>query len=102
MTKYHRNNILKSVKKTSKRVLPTIVKGFKTVKTTAKDVAEVSVPVVEKGVSAVYGTMATGFDLGIKGVRRVGNDAKGMTKGMTKSKRSRRNKKGGRKTRRRH
>ena len=98
MAKYSRKSILKSVKKTSKRVLPSIDKGLKTVGTTAKDIVEVSVPVVEKGVSAVYGTMATGFDLGVKGVRRLGKDAKGLTK----SKRSRRNKKGGKKTRRHH
>ena len=57
---------------------------------------KISLPVVEKGVSAVYGTMATGFNLGLKGVKGVS----GVAKGMTKSKRSRRNKKGGRKTRR--
>jgi hypothetical protein len=96
MTKSRKNSILKSVQKTSNKVLPTVDKGLKTVGTTAKDVAKISLPVVEKGVSAVYGTMATGFNLGLKGVKGVS----GVAKGMTKSKRSRRNKKGGRKTRR--
>ena len=41
--------------------------------------------VVEKGVSAVYGTMATGLDLGVKGVKSV---AKGVSK-STKRKRTR-------------
>ena len=53
--------------------------------------AKISIPIVEKGVSAVYGTMATGFNLGVKGVKGV----KGVAKGLTKSKRSRRSKKGG-------
>ena len=96
MTKSRKNSILKSVQKTSSNVLPVVDKGLKTVGTTAKDVAKISLPVVEKGVSAVYGTMATGFNLGVKGVKSVS----GVAKGMTKSKRSRRNKKGGRKTRR--
>ena len=96
MAKSRKNNILKSVEKTSTKVLPVVDKGLKNVGTTAKDVAKVSLPIVEKGVSAVYGTMATGFDLGVKGVKGVSSAAKGITK----SKRSRRNKKGGRKTRR--
>lgn len=82
MTKSRKNSILKSVGKTSSKVLPVVDKGLQTVGTTAKHVAQNSLPIVEKGVSAVYGTMATGFNLGVKGV-------KGVAKGMTKGKRSR-------------
>ena len=96
MTKSRKNSILKSVEKTSNKVLPVVDDGLKTVGSTAKDVAKISLPIVEKGVSAVYGTMATGFNLGVKGVKGVS----GVAKGMTKSKRSRRHKKGGKKTRR--
>jgi hypothetical protein len=96
MAKSRKNSILKSVEKTSNKVLPAVDKGLKTVGTTAKDVAKVSLPIVEKGVSAVYGTMATGFDLGVKGVKGVSS----VAKGMTKRKRSRRHRKGGRRTRR--
>ena len=96
MAKSRKNNILKSVEKTSKKVLPVVDKSLKNVGTTAKDVANVSLPIVEKGVSAVYGTMATGFNLGVKGVKGV----KSTAKGMTKSKRSKRHRKSGRKTRR--
>lgn len=91
MAKSRKNNILKSVEKTSNKVLPVVDEGLQAVGSTAKEVARISLPVVEKGVSAVYGTMATGFNLGVKGVKSV----KGVAKGMTKSKRSRRNKKGG-------
>ena len=96
MAKSRKNSILKSVQKTSNKVLPAVDEGLQTVGSTAKDMAKISLPIVEKGVSAVYGTMATGFNLGVKGVKGV----KGVAKGMTKSKRSRRNKKGGKKTRR--
>lgn len=91
MAKSRKNNILKSVEKTSNKVLPVVDEGLQAIGSTAKEVAKISLPVVEKGVSAVYGTMATGFNLGVKGVKSV----KGVAKGMTKSKRSRRNKKGG-------
>ena len=92
MGKSRKNNILKSVEKTSSKILPVVDKSLQTVGSTAKDVAQISIPIVEKGVSAVYGTMATGFDLGVKGVKGVNSAAKGMTK----SKRSRRHHKGGR------
>jgi len=96
MTKTRKTNILKSVEKNSKKVLPSVDKGLLKVGETAKDVAKISLPIVEKGVSAVYGTMATGFNLGVKGVKGVTS----VAKGMTKSKRSRSHKRGGRKTRR--
>jgi hypothetical protein len=85
MAKSRKNSILKSVEKTSKKVLPVVDKGLQGVGSTAKDVAQKSLPIVEKGVSAVYGTMATGFNLGVKGVKGV----KGVAKGMTKRGRSR-------------
>ena len=92
MGKSRKNSILKSVQKSSNKILPVVDTGLKNVGSTAKDVAQISIPIVEKGVSAVYGTMATGFDLGVKGVKGVNSAAKGMTK----SKRSRRHHKGGR------
>lgn len=90
------NSFMKTIKKTTSKTLPVVNKGLKKVGTTAKDVAKASIPIVEKGVSVVYGTMATGLDLGVKGVKSV-------AKGMSKRKHSRsRSLAGGRKTRRRH
>jgi hypothetical protein len=69
---------------------------------TAKNVASASIPVIEKGVSAVYGTMATGLDLGVKGAKSI---AKGMSKRRRTVSRSisrSRSLAGGRRTRRRH
>jgi hypothetical protein len=93
MGKSRKNSILNSVKKTSNKLLPIVDTGLQKVGSTAKDVAKISIPIAEKGVSAVYGTMATGFDLGVKGVKGVNS----VARGMTKSKRSKRNLKGGRK-----
>uniref|UniRef100_A0A6C0IG01 Uncharacterized protein n=1 Tax=viral metagenome TaxID=1070528 RepID=A0A6C0IG01_9ZZZZ len=46
-----------------------------------------SVPVIEKGVSTVYGTLATGFDIGLEGAKNV---AKGVNK-YTKYNKSKKN-----------
>jgi len=71
MAKSRKNNVMKTINKTARNALPVVNNSLKTVGTTAKDVVEASIPVVEKGVSAVYGTMATGLDLGVKGVESV-------------------------------
>lgn len=91
MTKSHRSRkgVLKALSKTSKKALPMVNKGLKNVGAVAKTVAIKSAPVIEKGVSVVYETMATGFDLGIKGVKNI-------------SAKSGRSKSGGKRTKRRH
>lgn len=96
----HKQSIMKSIYKTADKTLPVVDKGLKKVGTTTKNVVSASIPVIEKGVSVVYGTMATGLDLGVKG-------AKSITKGLSKSRRLRSRKvsrsrslSGGRKSRR--
>jgi hypothetical protein len=58
-----RSSLTKSMK--------SVDKSLKTVGKTAMNVADASIPIIEKGVSAVYGTMATGLDLGTKGVSAI-------------------------------
>jgi hypothetical protein len=87
------NSIIKRIKQTSEKALPIVDNGLKKVGTTTKTVAKASIPIVEKGVSNVFGVMSTGFDLGVKG-------AKAVAKGVTKKRHSRRHRKGGRKSRR--
>ena len=82
----------KKMIKTTQKAIPVIGEGLKTVGNTAKVAVVKSAPIVEKGASVVYGTLATGFDMGIKGVKTV---AKGVSK-----KRSSRRRKHARKTRR--
>ena len=77
-----KKNFLKKITSTGKRAIPVVETGLKTVGKTAKVVAVKAVPIVENGVSKVYGTMVEGFDLGVKGVR-------GLTSKMSKSKRRR-------------
>jgi hypothetical protein len=44
---------------------------MKNIKSTTKIVVDNSIPVIDKSVGAVYGTMAKGLDLGVKGVKNV-------------------------------
>ncbi len=86
-------SINKSIKNVSSKVLPAVDNGLKKVGSTTTSLVKKSAPFIEKGVSDIYGTISTGFDLGIKGV-------KGMAKGVQNmSKKSRRSKKGGRRRR---
>ena len=65
-----RKNFLRKISRTGKNAIPVVKSGLKTVGNTAKVVAVKAAPVVEKGVSSVYNTMVTGFDLGVKGVKQ--------------------------------
>lgn len=92
-----KSSMLKTLQNTSSMAIPVVGKGLKTMGTTAKGVAVKSVPVIEKGMSNVYGTLASGFDLGIKGVKNVASGVKSMTY----KKKSKRHRKRGGKSRRR-
>ena len=98
MTKSRKNSkkhgTLKKIMKTTEKAIPVIGEGLKTVGNTAKVAVVKSAPIVEKGASVVYGTLATGFDMGIKGVKTV-------AKGVSKKRSSRRRKTSKRRTSRR-
>ena len=81
MSKTRKNRILlKKLKKTSKFVIPVVKTGLKTVGNTAKGVAIKSAPIIENGVSQIYGTMADGFNLGVKGAKCITNSVSKMRK----------------------
>jgi hypothetical protein len=82
------SGVLKKIKKTTVSALPVVGKGLKDVGVVAKGVAIKSAPIVEKGVSSVYGTLASGFNLG----------ANAIAKGVSKKRRSKGHRKGGRKS----
>jgi hypothetical protein len=77
MRKSHKgrhSEILKSIKKNTKKILPTVNKGLTKIGDTAKNVGKISVPIIEKGASVIYGTMATGLDLGVKGIKSASKE----------------------------
>ena len=77
---------MKMLKNTSKSA----AHGLKKVGSVTKSVIASSGPIVEKGVSKVYGTLATGFDLGIKGAKSVASGVSKMTKRKRSNRKSRR------------
>ena len=83
-----RRSILGNIKKASSRALPTVERGLTAVGSAARVAAVKTAPVLQKGVAAVYGTMATGFNLGVKGAKNVASGVSTMAK-SSKMKRSR-------------
>lgn len=73
-TRKFRKSFIKTIKKTTKNTLPLLNNGLKNVGTATKNIVKTSIPVVEKGVSTVYKTMATGINLGIKGAKTVSKE----------------------------
>ena len=71
-----RKNFLRKITRTGKNAIPVVESGIKTVGKTAKVVAVKAAPVIEKGVSSVYNTMVTGYDLGVKGVKKFSSRSK--------------------------
>lgn len=73
------------------------------IKNSAKNVVESSIPMIENGVSKVYDTMSSGLDLGVKSVKSVTNkitNNRSSRKRSSRKRSSRRSKKGGKKSRR--
>jgi hypothetical protein len=71
MTKLRKNISFKKIKKSTLKALPVVNKGLEKIGKTSKDVIVKSKPYLEKGVSVVYDTLSTGFDLGIKGAKSI-------------------------------
>ena len=68
-TRKQRKSVMRSLRKTTERALPVVNKGLKKVGMMTKGAVKTSIPVVTKGVAAVYNSMAVGFNLGVKGAR---------------------------------
>ena len=63
------NKFLKTIGKTTKKAVPVIKSGLKTIGTKAT-------PIVKKGAEDVYGALKTGFDLGVNGIKKLAKSAK--------------------------
>lgn len=100
MTKSHKrrsskkSSLFKGLKKTTTKAVPMVKSGLKTVGSTVKTVAIKSAPTVNKGLEGVYGALATGFDMGIKGVSKGVSSVSKMTKKNRSSRRDK-SKRGG-------
>lgn len=75
-TKTHNVGFFKSVKNNTSKIIPGVQFGIQKVGSTVKNVATGSVPLVKKGFSTVYGTLATGFDMGMNALKNSDNIVK--------------------------
>ena len=89
-SKSRNSKLLKDLKKTTSKAVPIVKSGLKSVGSTVKNVAIKSAPTVNKGLEGVYGALATGFDMGVKGVSKGVSTVSKMAKKRRSSKRSKR------------
>lgn len=61
----------KFFRKITKKAVPVVTQGLKTVGRVTKTAVVKGAPYVEKGVAGIYNTMATGFDMGIRGAKTI-------------------------------
>jgi hypothetical protein len=63
------SKFLKSIGKNTKKAVPIIKSGLKTIGAKAG-------PIVEKGAENVYGALKTGFDLGVNSIKSLAKTSK--------------------------
>ena len=90
-------NAMKTIKNTFSRTLPVVNNSLEKVGTVSKDVVTASIPVVEKGVSAVYNTMAKSADFGVNTAKSLAKSVRTRSRGSSRKggKRRSRTRKGG-------
>lgn len=79
-TRKHKKHFFSSITSTTGKALKVVNNGLNTVGSVAKGVVVKSSPIVENGVSTVYGTMSNGINLGVKGVKTVAKELNMNTK----------------------
>ena len=78
--------------KNSKKPIRMVTSGLKRVGSTVVNVTKGAVPMVEKGVGTIYDTLTSGFNLGVKGVKKGINFVGKSTKGRkSRGRRTRKN-----------
>ena len=70
----------KKLRRTTGRAIPVVASGLKRVGSNVKTITMKSKPTVEKGLGAIYKTVLSGFDLGVKGVKKGINIVKNKTR----------------------
>lgn len=65
-----KQGLLKKVKNVTVKTIPIVTKGLKNVGTAVVDVTKKATPIVEKGIGTIYDTLNTGFNLGVKGIKK--------------------------------
>jgi hypothetical protein len=72
--------IIQNIQNKSKKFLPKINQGLQTVGSTVRSAAVKSGPVLEKGISNIYGVLATGFNKSIDNISSFRRNRKRYSK----------------------
>jgi hypothetical protein len=67
-----RSGIIKNIGKTTKRVLPIVKSGLSKIGENVKVAATKSEPAIKQGFKSIYGTLATGFNMGLNKLSTFG------------------------------
>jgi hypothetical protein len=70
----------RKLRRTTGRAIPAVASGLKRVGSNVKSITMKSKPTVEKGLGAIYKTVLSGFDLGVKGIKKGINVVKNKTR----------------------
>jgi hypothetical protein len=65
-----KRGFFKKFRKTTNRAIPVVTSGLKTIGSSVKNVTVKSRPVVENSLGTIYKTVLSGFDLGVKGIKK--------------------------------
>jgi hypothetical protein len=65
-------NIIKNIGRTTKKVLPVVKTGLSTIGQNVKYAANKSEPAIKQGFKTIYGTLATGFNMGLNKLSTFG------------------------------
>jgi|688.fasta_scaffold748949_1 hypothetical protein len=70
-----RTGIIKNIGKTTKRVLPIVKTGLSKIGENVKVAATKSEPAIKQGFKSIYGTLATGFNMGLNKLSTLGKSS---------------------------
>jgi hypothetical protein len=70
-----RTNFIKNIGRTTKRVLPIVKTGLSTIGQNVKYAANKSEPTIKQGFKSIYGTLATGFNMGLNKLSTLGKSS---------------------------
>ena len=70
-----RSSIIKNIGKTTKRVLPIVKTGLSKIGQNVKVAATKSEPAIKQGFKSIYGTLATGFNMGLNKLSTFGKSS---------------------------
>jgi hypothetical protein len=90
-TKSRRNrgkkSLFKTIRNTTNKAIPAVASGLKNIGMGVKNITLKSKPTIEKGLGVIYGSVVSGINLGVKGVKKGINFVKSKKTSRRKNRR---------------